>query len=694
MGMGSVAKYLKGEITDTIAKHDLDESPNFAALSHLDESIIRDHLKTLETHSFIITKPILHSQARVISLTGQGRLALKTGKIEIKPSNSSQKSSSTPIIPLKESPATTKELDTINSLHFFLSHLDKEQAHATICDASKILCVAGAGSGKTTVLTKRIEFLTTYRSIPPEKILAITFTKKARDEMRHRLDKIPQTQGVHIETFNSLCEHLLRRLDPKNAERPLIEFKDKFDLVRLAIQISINSEQRAFDAYFTPQQIKIKAKDELLASLVFDIFSLIEHYKNQELPIDTFYDKITDLKDKSRAKMLHMLCLLVQSLTAQKNLRDYIDQISDTIKLLTKNPEKIPQFTHILVDEFQDTNAMQIKFVDLLAPPNLFCVGDPRQSIYQWRGSKPTYLYEFQTKHENSKIIHLTKNYRSDQHIVELANNIITSMLLPNLISHHPSCEKPQLIECHSEESEWDFVVRDIEQTIQQNNISLHEIFILARTNKQLSAISFYLQLKKIPHQLKTDETRNIHLKENHITLATIHAIKGLEAERVYLIGCTVQYFPCKVSDHPVLDHLASYNTEEEERRLFYVAITRAKKQLILSHASKTPTYFLPKDSIALCATLPMPQAIPSILRYQNITKTPAQTLHILRDWRNAKAEEHKLEKYMILHDRTLQQIATDMPLNSDDLKNITGMGPIKIQKYGEELLSLIKNVN
>ncbi len=719
LGRESLTKYLKGELTDTIAKHNLDTHHHYGVLSEYHNHEIKEHLQTLETQSLLISKQLPHSQARIISLTPQGKTSIKTGRIDI---NTTLKNPSTTkndahaqFHVLPNSPATEKELTTINTIHFFLKHLDKNQAHATICDASHILCVAGAGSGKTTVLTKRIEFLTTYKSINPTTILAITFTKKARDEMRSRLDQIPSCTGVHIETFNSLCERLLRQLDPKTAERPMLEYKDKFELIRTAIIHTTHSEDRAFDTYFNPQQLKSKSKEELLGTLVFDVFSILEHYKNEEQPIEPFYNTITDLKDKTRAKLLHALCILVRAYASERHIRDYTDQIIDVITLLTKNPSFIPKYTHILVDEFQDTSSLQIKLLDLLHPENLFCVGDPRQSIYEWRGSKPAYLYDFPKKHPASKIIHLTTNYRSTEEIVELANKIVGPLRLPDLISSPVSITTEssisptkqgnkndsslQLIEFSSEESEWDFIVREIEQS-QESSVSsattipLHHIFVLARTNKQLSGLSFYLQLKKIPHILKTDETRNIHLKENHLTLATIHAIKGLEAKRVYVLGCTSQYFPCKVSDHPVLDNLKKYDTEQEERRLFYVAITRAKKQLILTYASKNPTYFLTAEAKKICETVLPPQPISTLLRYQHITKTPAQTLHILRDWRNSKAEEQHLEKYMILHDKTLQQIAISMPLNTDDLKTISGMGPIKIHKYGQEILSLIKTVN
>lgn len=193
---------------------------------------------------------------------------------------------------------------------------------------------------------------------------------------------------------------------------------------------------------------------------------------------------------------------------------------------------------------------------------------------------------------------------------------------------------------------------------------------------------------------MKTDETRATTIKEGHLTLATVHAIKGLEAEMVFVIGCNSLYFPCKVSEHPVIEALAlnTYNKEEEERRLFYVAITRAKQKLYLSYTGKNPTYFLDGDCLKHVAKVEKLGPIPAIVKFQATRSSSHEIFSRLRSWRTETSRTLGLPAYMVLNDKTLQALAETIPLNVDELKDIYGMGPIKIAKFGQAVLDMIKN--
>jgi DNA helicase-4 len=257
-------------------------------------------------------------------------------------------------------------------------------------------------------------------------------------------------------------------------------------------------------------------------------------------------------------------------------------------------PKKIPEFEHVLVDEFQDVNSNQVELLDLLNPKNLFCVGDPRQSIFGWRGSDVNYILDFQNKYPDSEIINLKKNYRSNKYLVEFMNHSIKPMKMPDLEYEFGGKKEIKLQNFSSEEEEFEFILNELMQI----DLPFEEIFVLARTNKQLSDFSELLKKKRIKHILKNDEKRDQEIKKGHVTLSTIHAIKGLEAELVFVIGCTNNNFPCKSSDHPVIENLKmyEYDREEEERRLFYVAISRAKNKLYLSYTGKNHTYFINEE--------------------------------------------------------------------------------------------------
>jgi DNA helicase-2/ATP-dependent DNA helicase PcrA len=142
-----------------------------------------------------------------------------------------------------------------------------------------------------------------------------------------------------------------------------------------------------------------------------------------------------------------------------------------------------------------------------------------------------------------------------------------------------------------SEQKELEFVI----DKIINSNIEKQELFVLSRTNFQLTEISKLMKQKNIPHILTTDDFSNINARTGEVTLATIHSIKGLEASTVFVIGCNEVNFPCKASDHPVIEMIKidNYDKEEEERRLFYVAISRAKSELYLTYTGKKPTYFI-----------------------------------------------------------------------------------------------------
>ena len=206
---------------------------------------------------------------------------------------------------------------------------------------------------------------------------------------------------------------------------------------------------------------------------------------------------------------------------------------------------------------------------------------------------------ELSKKYEEVRVIHLTKNYRSKKMIVDFMNHSISGMGLPNLEHHFDSDSSIKIVDFENEQFERIFIV----DQISNSKIPYKDIFVLGRTNRQLTELSQMLNQRKIPHVLKTDEVRNPkESPDGALTLATIHAIKGLEAKKVFVIGCNEQNFPCKASDHPAVEMVKTehFDKLEEERRLFYVAISRAQDILCLTYSGKKPTYFITDEMRAL----------------------------------------------------------------------------------------------
>ncbi len=493
---------------------------------------------------------------------------------------------------------TEQDKILFNELNHFLKNYNDEQKKAIISDASKILCIAGAGSGKTTVLTKKIEFLIKYKGVNPQKILAITFTKKARQEMQKRLSKL--NIQTHIHTFNSFSEKILRLYQNRVYSRPVktISYGNKVMLIMSSLNSLGLTINQAVDKYYTESQRINKTKEQLANSFMNDCFSILDYFKLKNKKVYDFSEE-TDLDNKENAKMIYHICKFINQQMKLTGLRDFTDQLLDTINFFKQQPQFIPKFDYILIDEYQDVNSTQVELIDLLGPKNLFCVGDPRQSIFGWRGSDINYILNFHEKYTDAEIIFLIKNYRSNNHIVNLMNKSIKHLQLPDLEYNFENKKQIHLKQFNSIDEEYNYVI----EVILNSEVPLDKIFVLARTNKQLIEFSKKLQQKNISYIVKTDEIRNpVPDKPNSITLATIHAIKGLEAEKVFIIGCTKKNFPCKASDHPVIEFIKTtdYIKEEEEKRLFYVAISRAKNKLYLTFTGKNHTDFITEEMLSI----------------------------------------------------------------------------------------------
>jgi superfamily I DNA/RNA helicase len=484
---------------------------------------------------------------------------------------------------------TAEDEIVFKNFDFFLEPFNKEQKKAIISPKKTVLCIAGAGSGKTTVLTKKIEFLLKFKGVSSNKILAITFTRKAREEMQKRLAELGH-RDVRVETFNSFCEKILRKHDTLIYDKPMrmMAYKDKIKVFTDAIASSGISVHGAIDVFFTRAQLRSKTDDQLFRIFLNDCYFIVDYHKAKGKELEDFS---LVAKDPARAKMTYKICKYISKSMRDRGFRDHTDQIVDALNFLKENSKYLPLFEYVLVDEYQDVNDLQIELIDTLNSTNLFCVGDPRQSIFGWRGSNISYIKNFKKKYPESEQISLTKNYRSTKAIVNLMNESIKKMKYEDLEFVKEGKKDIKLLHFDDEQSEQGFVF----QSILAAKVPKQEIFVLARTNRQLNEFSKLLTQNNVPHIVKSDENKVVDVKEGQVTLATVHAIKGLEAKQVYVIGCNYLNFPCRANEHPVIEliKVEEYDKDEEERRLFYVALSRAKETLCLTYSGRKHTSYI-----------------------------------------------------------------------------------------------------
>ena len=627
VGKNLLADFLIGKLTNhSITKNNLHMKYNFGSLDFLSREEIIEMIQSLINKNLIdVSSANFNRFIKVLGISKKGQEELLEPGKHLKQNGVSDNISKSYFNNTK---IQDSEERLIKENEEFLKGFNQEQKRAIVSQNNRILCVAGAGSGKTSVLTKRIEFLNKHapKETRGEKILAITFTRKAKLEMKTRLKNLG-AEEIIVETFNSFCEKILLKNSGNFYGKPVrvANFEDKKVGILEALYHIGTEFEDAISKHFKENQKKNKTKQQLQMMFINDCFSVLDYFKSKKKDFEELYEGLEpessqNEKDYDNAVMIYRIVKYLDNYMKQNGLRTYGDQINDCIEFFKQRPDKVPQFKHILVDEYQDVNSQQIEILDLLLQKDsenkgLFCVGDPRQSIFGWRGSDVKHILEFDKKYPSSEIINLIKNYRSDEIIVDLMNKSIRKMKMPELASGKTETEnesfenkniqenkpKTKFHSFDNENEEADFVVNEIFKHV--GLIPKEEIFVLARTNKQLRDLSEKMKAKNIPHVIKADasnlgvEGREKEIKEGYVTLSTVHSIKGMESEMVFVIGCNSINFPCKVSDHPIIDMIKThdYDKEEEERRLFYVAISRAKKHLYITY-SGNPTYFINKE--------------------------------------------------------------------------------------------------
>lgn len=391
-----------------------------------------------------------------------------------------------------------------------LANLNPQQAEAVSLKWGPALVIAGAGSGKTTVLTRRIAYLISELGQEPDSILAVTFTNKAAGEMKARVEKIvgwDEARRITIGTFHSVCARILRReideYQPADGLRWNKNFViyDETDTVSVTKGVikRMNLDEKVFVPKSTRYEISSLKNDGISAS---KYASTARTYKEQ---------RISEIYTAYQAEL------------ARNNALDFDDLILIFTELMKSNPKSLArlrnQYRHILVDEFQDTNKSQADLVEMIAGPTshqkidetnnweertLMVVGDVDQSIYSWRKADFKILLGFQNDYKMATMIKLEENYRSTSTILDIANSIIennTERLEKVLRCNKGKGSKAQCYEAQDEIDEAHYVVEELKR-LKARGKTLAECVILYRTNAQSRAIEEVLVRSGMPYVL------------------------------------------------------------------------------------------------------------------------------------------------------------------------------------------------
>lgn len=370
--------------------------------------------------------------------------------------------------------------------------LNTQQQEAVFHTEGPVLILAGAGSGKTRVLTHRIAYLIEEKGVNPWNIMAITFTNKAAGEMRERVDKIVGfgSESIWVSTFHSSCVRMLRRFIDRlgfDTNFTIYDTDDQKTLMkdickRLDIDTKIYKERSIMAAISS-------AKDELIGPEEYELKVMGDFSKRKIALAYKEYQK--ELK--------------------KNNALDFDDLIMKTVELFQACPDVLEyfqeRFKYIMVDEYQDTNTAQFKFVSLLAGKyrNLCVVGDDDQSIYKFRGANIGNILGFENVFPDAKVVRLEQNYRSTQNILNAANQVIQNNMerkRKTLWTENDEGEKLHFRQFMNAYEEAEYIVGDISKKVREQDAQYRDIAILYRTNAQSRLFEEKFLMANIPYKL------------------------------------------------------------------------------------------------------------------------------------------------------------------------------------------------
>lgn len=672
----------------------------------------------------------------------------------------------------------------------YLRGLTVEQTEA-VTDPARLLCiVAGPGSGKTTVLTRRIAFRGMDPEVAPKNTVAITFTNQAADELKARLAGLSMYELPWIGTFHSFAFLVLRRY-LEELRRPVPHLiTSKARLITAAAR-----EDASLWRHFAKSGSD--GANGLASTLAIgELTREIETAKANMVAPDGYesWHRTNRRETGLDPQAIATAWRSYERLKAATHQIDFDDLIVKAEAALRENPSFAQTirwwYRHFYVDEFQDVNAQQIALLKQLVgeKPDLCVVGDPKQAIYTWNGAHPRLMLDLDQVFPGAAYRYLRANFRSVAEVVDLANAAAEGFADPAIARHggvihakRPSGSPPRLHVFDSAEEEASFVARQIYASI-ANGAAPHSIAVLARTNLLLPQYQAALSARGIHNhvagtaQIVSDsalKAATSHLREllgprgrlqdalthlddlideykidgfgggaadslayfrqmavealrneprmdltsflnwfrvraaesasasrNGVTLTTLHRAKGLEWDIVYLVAMEQGVLPHAKSTQPA--------AMEEEKRLFYVGITRARDHLYLTLARKRGKAERPASSFLSGLGALIQDGIPQkastrrALEYIRAGKErlttaeviPLETdpvLETLKLWRRRRADDLGTAEETLLPDRAVHYLASNLPVDRDDLAVCPGVTREFLAEHTEALLTLLK---
>lgn len=430
-----------------------------------------------------------------------------------------------------------------------LNGLNKPQQEAVRHTDGPLLIMAGAGSGKTRVLTHRIAYLLDEKEISPRSVLAITFTNKAAREMKERISRLvgPEADQIWVSTFHSMCVRILRRDIDRIGYSRSFSILDSGD--QLTVIKNILKEKNIDPKKFEPRAM-LNAISTAKNSLITP-----EGYKAEAG--DFYQQQIATVYESYQRRLVKN-----QSL-------DFDDLIMQTIVLFKRLPEVLEyyqrRFQYVHVDEYQDTNHAQYSLVKQLASryQNLCVVGDSDQSIYGWRGADIANILSFEKDYPSARVVILEQNYRSTQSILEAANRVIENnpgRKAKKLWTDNKEGSKINYYKAATEQYEGLYVAGKTEEYVQSNEYNYRDIAILYRTNAQSRSVEETFVKANIPYQI-VGGTKFYDRKEIKDMLAYLRLISNPDDD---LSFARVANEPKRGVGKTSLDKLQAYATEHD----------------------------------------------------------------------------------------------------------------------------------
>jgi len=415
----------------------------------------------------------------------------------------------------------------------FLDDLNQVQKSAVIYNEGPLLIFAGAGTGKTRVITYKVAYLLEQKLATPQEILAITFTNKAANEMKIRVEQLigEKAQDIWIKTFHSTCTKILRNeIEKLDYGRNFVIY-DEIDQIKLVTECmkELDIDRKRFNPKSILNLISA-AKEEL-----------IDHEKYPETVSDLYQQIASDVYSRYQERLF------------KANALDFDDLIMLTVIIFRLFPSVLKKyqdrFKYILVDEYQDTNRAQYYLVNLLASKNknIYVVGDDDQSIYSWRGADIRNILEFEHDYPNVKVIKLEQNYRSTKLILGAADNVVKNNFSrkgKNLWTDNERGKKVFIFEAEDEHNEASFVIHEIKRLIKNRDFKYNDFSVFYRTHAQSRVIEDISLKQGIPYKIVggvrfydrmeiKDITAYLRLISNSNDIVSLHRIINVPHRRI-----------------------------------------------------------------------------------------------------------------------------------------------------------------